>query len=81
MAFYITEFKVRGFGSFPLDMLRYDSCFPQNSNDAFRIGDPDNKEEITLVHYWGHRGWRPTFDRWKSFLWSVDPNSVYERRT
>ena len=30
---------IRGKGAFPMDMLRYDSCFPRHSVDAYTILD------------------------------------------
>lgn len=83
MSFYATEFEVVGNGAFPLDMLRYDACFPRGSEDAARIGDTldrdyrvkhRNSEPIKLTHYSSTSKWMPTKDRWSSFLWGVNPS-------
>ena len=66
-------------GAFPLDMLRYDSCYPMSSVDVNRMileSQRDYTERgydnITLVHReHGSKKWRPTEDRWRSFGWRV----------
>lgn len=46
---------VTGRGRFPLDMLRYDSCFPASESDAYKI-------EATYEEYskWSIRIAKPT---------------------
>ena len=79
---YRLRFTVRGFGQFPLDMLRYDGCFPRNSADAASITDsldPASRSverEVELVRYFsGSRQTAPasalTPARWRSFGWTV----------
>ena len=66
-------------GAFPLDMLRYDSCYPSSSVDVNRmIADREIADgravnsSITLVHReHGGKKWRPTEGRWRSFGWRV----------
>jgi hypothetical protein len=80
MAMYRHRFQVTGFGSFPLDMLRYDGCYPATSEDAgliqehldrnISMADRD-KTPITLTHINGQAKWAPTAGRWESFLWKV----------
>ena len=68
-----TYFKVRGKFAFPLDMLRYDECFPATTNSASKMEGLDRKDgriierEISLVSH------RPniTEARWESFGWTV----------
>lgn len=77
---YRITFTVTGSGRFPLDMLRYDACYPVTSSDVQRIEDTSdvragNVEGIRLAHV-GERTWLPTDGRWRSFLWSVDPQSI-----
>lgn len=68
------QFKVRGVGCFPLDMLRYDACWPATGADAsamyFYPGDPANGDDysVTLSTDCVHA---PTIDRWASFGWTV----------
>ena len=72
-------FKVTGKGEFPLDMLRYDECYPATTMSAQSIAaiesviDEDSgryrrvKREVYLV---SHRRFI-TEDRWSSFGWTV----------
>lgn len=65
-----TTFTVTGRGSFPLDMLRYDQCFPFGPDDVANM-DVGQRREVRLVHYGEQRHWEPTKDRWASFGWVV----------
>lgn len=71
-AIRIQEFEVEGRGPFPLDMLRYDGCFPVRGEDATSIGlrEPECYEETRSVRL---RTVRPklTEDRWRSFGWKI----------
>lgn len=69
----LVEFTVLGRGEFPLDMLRYDQCWPKRESvDVIAIGRTFDRRhardahDITLV---GLR--QPTAARWKSFGWEV----------
>lgn len=66
------RFKVTGNGYFPVDMLRYDRCFPVNSEDATRIQerclDFSQTSTVTLE---SDARIVPTKDRWQSFGWRV----------
>lgn len=78
---YVTTFSVGGRSDFPLDMLRYDNCYPARSEDAAAI-------VATIARYDGehetiklekrHAGKDPnlTPDRWASFVWSLDRDSI-----
>jgi hypothetical protein len=66
------EFEVAGRGQFPIDMLRYDQCWPKReSEDAMGIersfrNDPGILRQVTL------RGLHPpTVGRWESFGWKI----------
>jgi len=62
------EFTVTGTGQFPVDMLRYDSCWPATESDSTRLGGGPVMEPRSVTV----RGLRrPTVGRWKSFGWSV----------
>ena len=73
---YVTDFYVTGKGEFPLDMLRYDCCYPYSGEDAAKFRTPDTLEEykalrtVRLVSC-SYSG--PTADRWSSFGWSASP--------
>lgn len=72
---YRVEFHVNGRGIFPLDMLRYDCCFPANGQSAFAIGENGSElRTVTLVRFAGTKSWEPTNGRWASFGWGVAPN-------
>lgn len=64
------EFKVTGESRFPLDMLRYDSCWPHHQEDVSTLGMainryPTGNRPIRLVSSVKP----PTIDRWASFGW------------
>lgn len=79
---------VRGSTFFPVDMLRYDRCFPRNSQDAARISshcDPSVRREecdIEVCRYATSRREAENFtvDRWASFGWSCQVLTDYSRR-
>ena len=62
-------FLVRGSGSFPMDMLRYDQCFPTVEMEA-NIMQKEYIEEKVLISMKTHRP-HVTIKRWESFLWNV----------
>ena len=72
-----TLFTVIGQGEFPLDMLRYDGCYPQCESDSATMRK-DGLREVTLQKTLdrghpnrSHRIWSPTVGRWNSFGWAV----------
>ncbi len=58
------QYEVWGFGSFPVDMLRYDQA---KSVDQYEQQD-DNR-----IVYVIQSPRKPTIGRWKSFIWNVGP--------
>jgi hypothetical protein len=67
--------KVKGMGGFPVDMLRYDSASPVNfaieeGKVVSQTGDDLIVARVTELKL-GGQVW--THDRWKSFLWYVEP--------
>jgi hypothetical protein len=65
-----------GSGRFPVDMLRYDACFPAEERESFQIETPCGLEGYTrpraiiLARYKEQPGsWTP--ERWMSFGWSI----------
>ena len=73
MARYRTTFVVTGTFSFPLDMLRCDSCYPSREKDAGVIEDTLSgrraRTELAVQLEKTHEGKDPhiTPERWASF--------------
>lgn len=62
------EFVVEGRGEFPLDMLRYDRCWPASIDDTLRIP----RDHLAIDRQIGLAGLKvPTAARWASFGWKV----------
>ena len=62
----------RGKTPFPLDMLRYDQCWPAKTSDAISIGMSVSRAlpgEIYDIEICGYYPFN--FDRWKSFGWTI----------
>jgi hypothetical protein len=59
---YLFKYYVTGAGAFPLDMLRYDECWPIDGHTV-------DCQERRCVYMQSYR--EPTIDRWSSFGWSV----------
>lgn len=59
---------------FPTDMLRYDQCYPVDTDTAINITNslehyaPSTRREYLLE---GRLRFGPTIDRWKSFMFEV----------
>lgn len=56
---------------FPLDMLRYDACFPASGEDAGKIDRSLTNRETPLMvkigRYVQNKSSMPTIRRWESF--------------
>ena len=81
--YHAYTFTVTGRGYFPVDMLRYDRCVARTIDDAINIQlsrfppGIDDPRKINLIAYVPVGcTLAPTFDRWRSFGWTVDPASV-----
>jgi hypothetical protein len=68
------RFTVQGSRAFPLDMLRYDACYPAATSDVTKIDESQHSEtrapgevSIDLVG----RVHNPTHARWNSFGWKI----------
>ena len=69
----ICIFTVTGPYRFPIDMLRYDCCYPQQQIDTAAIEKSLLRErpgpfKVTLA---SQIIYNPTKDRWASFGWTV----------
>ena len=74
---YLTTFVVKGIGSFPLDMLRYDSCFPMSSSDVAAMSEMEHGgREVKLGQYHAAKEPSITDGRCASFLWTVQSRST-----
>jgi hypothetical protein len=88
MSLFLHEATVRGRGNFPVDMLRYDSCYPKSESDSFvilRTLNEDLRERVEVVimkladHALPSSVW--TEARWESFGWEIIRWSKEERGT
>jgi hypothetical protein len=70
-----TEVTVRGRGTFPLDMLRYDRCIPTSESDTNRMHYPQLEYQIFKLYRLSSEGTKATAGRWKSFGWEVISDS------
>jgi hypothetical protein len=78
---FIHTFRVQAtLGSFPIDMLRYDSCFPATETDSGKIdgtlgfgSSAYGPEPVIALSRVGPASWEPCVERWESFGWSVRP--------
>ena len=68
---YYHKFTVTGSGNFPLDMLRYDCCFPYGTEDVANLMDSRGKRSITLARYVKYKNAGATTGMWNSFGWLV----------
>ncbi len=80
MKLYEHSFTVQGKGDFPIDMLRYDQCYPATGVDAAaieatkdRFADAKSRREVREIRLWkiSRTMVGPTNDRWASFMWKV----------
>lgn len=62
---------VSGHGEFPIDMLRYDSCYPSSERDANAADDHGFRSVMVTRRIDGGYPAHFTNDRWASFGWDV----------
>lgn len=74
---YFQKFSVTGTGPFPFDMLRYDACYPSDSDNAMALGETENRT-IWLSRTVDLARNQPTGPRWASFGWKL--NEVQTRK-
>ena len=76
---YLIRFNVTGNFEFPIDMLRYDACYPHQQVDVSAIDQVKRYHKmvtVTLEHTDVDKNWKPTTDRWASFGWRVEKTMV-----
>jgi hypothetical protein len=72
MATHRTTFQVRGSGTFPFDMLRYDACHPAHEPDSYTLAPQDlGLRVVTLATVHERKAPHLTPDRWASFGWRI----------
>lgn len=72
----IVDFTVRGTGPFPVDMLRFDECWPVEIHDVAEITRTIDagSAKTAIIRLRGRQTTsitRPTVGRWDSFGWRV----------
>jgi hypothetical protein len=72
----LQRFLVKGFGTFPIDMLRYDQAFPLRETESAKIIYGERGVEIELGRHVEDESDEPCYGRWQSFGWKVVPGSV-----
>ena len=74
---YLVTFTVKGTGRFPLDMLRYASCWPATSDDVAAL---TSTTPIAITLRLHSRTKTPDAvlwaGRWASFGWQIIPTMV-----
>jgi hypothetical protein len=63
------RFTATGRGHFPVDMLRYDHCWPSYTEDAVDMTNYDTKCD-RIIRLISHS--EPTPERWASFGWTIE---------
>ena len=86
---YKVLFEVTGVGRFPCDMLRYDSCWPVDPEDALKIElspeeceleDLRERRTVQLAKFcYVKSDPLVTSARWRSFGWHVRDNIRVEK--
>src|SRR5262245_3246387 len=84
MNLYRQEWTVEGVLPFPIDMLRYDRCFPADEAQSAAItrtlnGYVGGHTQVRVARFWrGDMPKYPTADRWRAFGWDIIPNTMIE---
>lgn len=84
MPMYTHRVTVEGSFQFPVDMLRYDYCFPDSEADSAAIANEEHSREprrVRVVQVTDSK--RPMFTpaRWESFGWKILPDREATRET
>jgi hypothetical protein len=71
-----TQFLVKGADPFPVDMLRYDCCWPMQETDSYAImssveRSPSYRTEPRVIELVTEKEGQITIGRWQSFGWTV----------
>ncbi len=66
MKYRLYSFRVAGALSFPVDMLRYDACWPRGQEDVTTAFTQKGSRVVGMSGICS-----PTTGRWESFGWTV----------
>ena len=74
------KFTVTGVGPFPVDMMRFEECWPEGIADANAIErsftEGAGRVQVRLCCEQTAAMSRPTAKRWESFNWRVVPDDA-----
>jgi hypothetical protein len=73
---YYQTFTVTGSGHFPLDMLRYDHCWPSQQSEIYLMNIASQTRRIQMARRVDGKSVMPTTGRWESFGWQVSAVST-----
>lgn len=65
------RYKVRGSLPFPIDMLRYDACWPASESDSYAIYSSVAQHSDSAIDVIVRARQPLTIGRWQSFGWEV----------
>lgn len=69
---YLFAVKVEGCGHFPVDMLRYDGCYPASERDSALTDNSTHQgRRVVSLRMVDYNPGGPTAARWESFTWKV----------
>lgn len=69
---HVHQVSFQGLGIFPLDMLRYDRCWPAGPSDVAMVGYEINDLRVVSVRAYSENKNMPfTEARWASFGWHL----------
>jgi hypothetical protein len=80
---HLAKVTIRKFGSFPIDMLRYDRCMPNTETDSGLINisfeRPRTEPLVVIVRQYSTVKFPPwTTARWQSFGCEIEPITSME---
>lgn len=62
---------VEGRGLFPIDMLRYDHCYPASEQDSYAINQREDVRQVKVIMMTDSKLMPFTERRWESFTWRL----------
>lgn len=77
---YYQTFVVKTSFTFPIDMLRYDGCFPHSEQDSGKIirnlTEHEHPLEVKIGRYVDYKHSIPCIGRWESFNCQIDEITI-----